>query len=73
MNMNWNMLEGKWKEVKGSIVERWDMLTHDEIDQIDGKKEKLEGMIQQKYGITQIEAEKQVDEWADRVKDTLIK
>jgi uncharacterized protein YjbJ (UPF0337 family) len=56
MNINWNILEGKWKEVKGSVIERWGMLTDDEIDQVDGKREKLEGLIQQKYGITQVEA-----------------
>jgi len=73
MNINWNIVEGKWKEVKGSVIERWGMLTDDEIDQVDGKREKLEGLIQQKYGITQVEAEKQIDDWAEMAKDTFVK
>jgi len=55
------------------VIERWGMLTDDEIDQVDGKREKLEGLIQQKYGITQVEAEKQIDEWAEKAKDTFVK
>ena len=51
--MNWNIIEGKWKEMAGSVREQWGKLTHDEIDQIAGKRDKLEGMIQTKYGVTQ--------------------
>jgi uncharacterized protein YjbJ (UPF0337 family) len=69
MNINWNIVEGKWKEVKGSVIERWGMLTDDELEQVGGKREKLEGLIQQKYGITQVEAEKQIDDWAEMAKD----
>ncbi|MGC8201179.1 CsbD family protein [Aliiroseovarius sp. PTFE2010] len=61
--MNWDQIEGKWKEFKGSAQEKWGELTDDEIDEIDGNREKLEGRLQQKYGKTKEEAKKEVDDW----------
>jgi len=66
--MNWNMIEGKWKEVSGTAKEQWGMLRDDELQQIDGKKDKLEGLIQQRYGVTQEEAARQIDDWAAGLK-----
>ena len=64
--MNWNVIEGNWKQVKGSIQENWGKLTDDELDQIDGKREKLIGVIQEKYGCARAEAEDQIDDWQSR-------
>jgi uncharacterized protein YjbJ (UPF0337 family) len=61
--MNWDQFEGKWKQVKGSIVEKWGDLTDDDLDQINGKRERLIGRIQERYGIAKAAAEKQVEEW----------
>ena len=61
--MNWDQIEGKWKQMKGSIQSKWGELTDDELDQIDGDREQLEGKIQEKYGVTKEEAKNQVDEW----------
>jgi uncharacterized protein YjbJ (UPF0337 family) len=61
--MNWDQVKGKWHEVKGSIRARWGELTDDEIEELDGNREKMVGKIQQKYGVAKEEAEKQVDEW----------
>ena len=69
--MNWNIIEGKWKEMSGSVQEQWGKLTNDELAEINGKKEKLEGMLQKKYGVTQEEATKQVDDWAGKLKDII--
>lgn len=69
--MNWNIIEGKWKEMTGSVQEQWGKLTHDELTEINGKRDKLEGMIQAKYGVTQEDAAKQVDDWADTIKDAI--
>lgn len=69
--MNWNIIEGKWKEMTGSVQEQWGKLTHDELTEINGKRDKLEGMIQAKYGVTQEAAAKQVDDWADTIKDAI--
>lgn len=62
--MNWDQMEGKWKQLKGSVRERWGKLTNDDLDQIAGKKDKLIGKLQERYGIARDEAEKQSDEWA---------
>ena len=62
--MNWDIVEGKWKQFTGSAKERWGKLTDDELDQIAGKRDQLIGKVQEKYGIARDEAEKQVDEWS---------
>jgi uncharacterized protein YjbJ (UPF0337 family) len=58
--MNWNQVEGNWKEFKGKVKETWGDLTDDEFERIAGKRDVLIGTIQKKYGIAQEEAEKQV-------------
>jgi uncharacterized protein YjbJ (UPF0337 family) len=61
--MNWEQLEGKWKELKGSVKTRWGKLTDSDLDVINGRREQLIGLIQQRYGIAKEMAEKQVNEW----------
>jgi uncharacterized protein YjbJ (UPF0337 family) len=61
--MNWDEIKGKWHQVKGSIRAKWGELTDDEIEELDGNREKMVGKIQEKYGVAKDEAEKQVDEW----------
>ncbi|MDO5529172.1 MAG: CsbD family protein [Paracoccus sp. (in: a-proteobacteria)] len=61
--MNWDVVQGKWKQLKGNVKEKWGDLTDDEIDQIDGKKDQLSGKLQEKYGWTKDEAEKQIDDF----------
>jgi len=61
--MNWNQAEGNWKQFTGKVKETWGKLTDDEIDQIAGKRDILLGKVQEKYGIAQEEAEKQVKDW----------
>ena len=60
MTMNWDRVEGNWKQVKGSIKEKWGKLTDDNLDVIAGKRDKLAGQIQEKYGISKDEADKQI-------------
>jgi uncharacterized protein YjbJ (UPF0337 family) len=62
--MNWDTIQGKWKEVKGQAREKWGRITEDEMDVIAGQREKLEGTIQRVYGKTKDEAKREVDEWA---------
>lgn len=64
----WDRIEGNWKQVRGSIREKWGELTDDEIEQIAGNRDKLAGKIQEKYGIAREEANQQIDEWAERIK-----
>jgi len=61
--MNSDQIEGKWKQLKGSIKERWGKLTDQDLDVIAGKRDQLIGSIQERYGIAKEEAQKQVDEW----------
>ena len=62
--MNWDRIEGNWKEIKGQIRQKWGRLTDDEVDKIAGKREELEGTIQRVYGKTKDEVRKEVDTWA---------
>ena len=61
--MNSDQLEGKWKQAKGSIKERWGKLTDDDVSIINGQREQLIGKVQERYGLAKEEAQKQVDEW----------
>jgi uncharacterized protein YjbJ (UPF0337 family) len=62
--MNWDQIEGKWKQFTGSARERWGKLTDDDWKTIAGKKDQLVGRIQERYGLAKEEAEKQADEWS---------
>lgn len=64
--MNWDQIEGKWKQLRGTAQQTWGKLTDDELDQVAGQKDKLVGKIQEKYGIAKEEAERQVDDWSRR-------
>jgi len=66
--MNWDQIEGNWKQVKGVIRERWGKLTDDDVDVIAGKRDILLGKIQEKHGIAKEEAEKQLKAWEDSLK-----
>jgi len=68
--MNQNILEGKWKQLRGSVREKWGDLTDDELDQIAGKRDKLSGFLQERYGYTQLEAERQIDDFLESWDDT---
>ena len=68
--MNRNILEGNWKQIRGTIREKWGELTDDELDQIAGKRDKLAGVLQERYGYTQVEAERQLDEFLESWEET---
>jgi uncharacterized protein YjbJ (UPF0337 family) len=61
--MNSDQMEGKWKQMKGSIKSRWGNLTDDDLTVIEGQKDQLVGRVQERYGIARDEAQRQVDEW----------
>jgi uncharacterized protein YjbJ (UPF0337 family) len=58
--MNWDIVEGNWKQFKGKVKSRWGNLTDDQLDVIAGKREELAGKIQESYGITKDEVDKQI-------------
>lgn len=59
--MNWEQVKGNWNQVKGEIKSKWGDLTDDDLTRIDGEKDKLVGVIQERYGISKEEAQRQVD------------
>ncbi|MCO6440829.1 MAG: CsbD family protein [Nitrococcus mobilis] len=65
--MNWDQIKGNWKQFKGKAQVQWGKLTDDELDQVDGHKEVLVGKIQEKYGISKEEAERQVSDFERKV------
>lgn len=67
--MNWDRIEGNWMQFKGNAKEQWGKLTDDQLDVIAGKRDNLAGRIQESYGITKDEAEKQLADWQSRMKE----
>lgn len=62
--MNSDQFEGQWKQLKGKVKQRWGKLTDSDLTALSGKKDELVGRIQERYGITREQAEKEADEWA---------
>ena len=65
MNQPW--LKGKWNEYKGKAQERWGKLTNDDVDRVQGQRDQLLGVVQQRYGRSREEAERELDEWEKAV------
>ncbi|OWU85046.1 hypothetical protein ATO6_08295 [Oceanicola sp. 22II-s10i] len=65
--MNWDRIEGNWKQLKGEALSQWGKLTNDDLDVAEGNREKLVGRVQERYGIAKDEAERQVDDFANRM------
>ena len=61
--MNWDTIEGQWKQFKGRAKQAWSKLTDDDLANLSGKREQLAGKIQERYGIQKQEAERQIDDW----------
>ena len=61
--MNWDRIEGNWKQFRGQVQQQWGKLTNDDLDTVEGRRVELVGKIQERYGIAKDEAEKQVDSW----------
>lgn len=66
--MNEDILKGKWKEIKGEVKAKWGKLTDDDLTAVEGKKEKLLGILQQKYGYAKDKAEQEYKDFIGRYK-----
>ena len=62
--MNWDQVEGKWKQLQGTVKQKWGKLTDDDLDQIAGSRDRLVGKIQERYGIARDAAEQEVNSWS---------
>jgi uncharacterized protein YjbJ (UPF0337 family) len=69
-DMNWDRIEGNWKQIKGRVTEQWGKLTDDDFDVVAGRREQLAGKIQERYGVAKDEAMRQVSEWERKVSDS---
>jgi uncharacterized protein YjbJ (UPF0337 family) len=61
--MDWDRVEGNWKQLKGTVKEKWGKLTDDDLTAINGRRDQLEGKIQERYGYAKDRARKEVDDW----------
>jgi len=61
--MNWDRVEGNWRQFAGKVKEKWGKLTDDDLQVIDGQQDQLVGRIQERYGVAKEEALKQVKNW----------
>ena len=68
--MNWDQVQGGWKQFTGSARERWGKLTDSDWTVIAGQKDQLVGRIQVRYGVAKEEAEKQADEWSHALSES---
>jgi len=67
--MNWDRIEGNWKQLTGKAKVQWGKLTDDDLDVIAGQREQLSGKLQERYGIAKDEAEQQIDIWTRSARD----
>jgi uncharacterized protein YjbJ (UPF0337 family) len=68
VHMDWNHVEGNWKQIKGRVKEKWGKLTDDDLDVINGHQEQLEGKIQQRYGFAKDQIRKDIEDWYQQPK-----
>jgi uncharacterized protein YjbJ (UPF0337 family) len=66
--MNWDMVRGKWKELKGQVRSKWGKLTDDDLETAGGKRDELIGRLQQRYGYERDKAEREVDSFIKGIK-----
>ena len=62
--MDWNRIEGDWKRLKGNAKEQWGRLTDDDLAAINGRREQLEGKLQERYGYAKDRIKREIDDWA---------
>jgi uncharacterized protein YjbJ (UPF0337 family) len=66
--MNWNQIEGNWKQFAGSVKEKWGKMTENEITEADGKREKIAGLIEKHYGYGTEAVEKEINDFSNNLK-----
>mgnify|MGYP001316395512 CR=1 FL=1 len=63
--MDWNRIQGNWKIFKGKAQQQWGKLTDDDLDLIDGRREELEGKLQERYGYERDQVRNEIDRWVN--------
>ena len=67
--MNWDRVQGNWKEMSGQAKQQWGKLTNDDLTTIKGRREELEGAIQKRYGYAKDKAKSEIDSWLDEMEE----
>ena len=62
--MDWNRIEGDWKQLKGTAKQHWGRLTDDDLAAINGRREELEGKLQERYGYAKDRIKREIEDWA---------
>lgn len=65
--MNWDQIEGKWKELSGKAQSHWGKLTNDDLEIIKGRRTELEGLLQKRYGYAKEKVKTEVDAWISKL------
>lgn len=68
--MNWDQVQGKWKQLRGSAKQKWAKLTDNDLDYIAGSQERFVGKLQERYGIAKEEAQMQADQWLKTIAES---
>jgi uncharacterized protein YjbJ (UPF0337 family) len=63
--MNWDRVQGDWKQFKGKVRQKWGNLTENDVAALNGQRQQLEGVLQERYGYTKDQVKKAVDDWAN--------
>ena len=66
--MNWDEIEGNWKQLKGKVRTQWGNLTDDDVEVVNGKRTELLDLLQTRYGHAKEQAEREIDLWAKQLK-----
>jgi len=69
--MDWNQVAGNWKQVRGNVKRHWGKLTDSDLTAIAGRREELEGKIQERYGYTKDRVRKEIEEWYQSLRSEL--
>jgi uncharacterized protein YjbJ (UPF0337 family) len=65
--MDWDRVQGNWKQFTGKAKEQWGKLTDDDLNVIDGRREQLEGKLQERYGYNKDQIRKGIDDWLSSI------
>ena len=68
--MNEDILKGQWRQLRSQIKQWWSVLTDDDLDKINGQRDKLIGKLQEKYGFTKEQATRELDDHLALLKRT---
>jgi uncharacterized protein YjbJ (UPF0337 family) len=67
--MNWDRIQGNWKQFSGKAKEKWGDLTDDDIARVNGNREQLEGVLQERYGYAKDRAKQEVETWTQGMRE----